>query len=126
MTLQDGTGPNVGPVPLSLVRQRVKVELPCGQCVHHGLCTIEEQIEQDVTLTVIGVGRPVRLYLGCSIYSKRRGARPPEVVERVRRARVARRALHAVHPRTVGKPRKTPHWRPAPRAQRLDEDELEG
>lgn len=125
MTERVGTGPNVGPVPPSLVRQRVKVELPCGQCVHHGVCSIEEQIEQDVTLTVVGVGRPVRLYLGCSIYSKRRGTRPIEVTQRIQQTRVARRALHTVHPRTRAKMRMTPHWRPAV-VQPLDEELDEG
>lgn len=85
--------------------------------MHHGVCTIEEQIEQDVTLTIIGVAREVRLYLGCSIYSKRRGARPPGVTERIQQTRLANRlasrTLHVVNPRTRRKRvRMTPHWQP--------------
>lgn len=55
---------------MAFARQRVAVQLPCGTCRHRGLCTIEEQIEADLVLNIEGVGRPVRLALSCSEYSK--------------------------------------------------------
>jgi hypothetical protein len=96
--------------PSQPTRQRVRVELPCGQCTHQGICTIEEQIEQDVTLNIVGIGRPVRLYLGCSIFSLRRGPRDPLVTERIvasRRKGLESKVKRTVHPRAKGNNRRT-------------------
>jgi len=83
-------------------RQMIEVQLPCGRCVHQGVCIIEEQLEQDLTLR-IGVedarshlvggapSQPVELSIDCSWFDPRtirpRGPRKPSysLEERARR-----------------------------------------
>lgn len=60
-------------------RATVRVAVPCVSCRLSGACLIEPQIEQDLTLAVIDVGRPLELSLSCSWYEA--DASAPRVVE---------------------------------------------
>jgi hypothetical protein len=61
-----------GQAPLvSLIRtprQTIRLKVPCGECAHAGLCAIEEQIEENLVLEIIEIGRPVDLALSCSVF----------------------------------------------------------
>lgn len=63
-------------------RNWIRVELPCGTCVHQGVCLIEEQLEQDLVLRIGiedarsklvegGPSQPVELRIDCSWYDDR-------------------------------------------------------
>lgn len=81
-------------------------------------------MEEDLILNIVGVGRPVRLFLGCSVYSKLRGPRSTDV--QVRRegetkARVAKMANSARRSRRTRKPSLTNRYRVGQKpAQPLD------
>lgn len=92
-----------GSQPLPPVRQRIRVQLPCGPCSHYGVCQIQEQLEQDLTLNIEGIGTPVTVAITCSLFAKRREPRDPELVARVMTAARTGRAL-AAQRRRVGPP----------------------
>lgn len=67
--------------------QFVYVAVPCRTCVHSGICVIEAQIQDDLVLRIVGVGKPVRLALDCSLWADRDQLRPakgPRSAERRR------------------------------------------
>jgi len=64
------------------VRQQIHVKLPCAGCVHQGVCLIEEQLEQDLTLRIGvedarthlvegGPAQELELRIDCSWYDDR-------------------------------------------------------
>lgn len=60
-------------------RHNVRVQLPCQDCLHSGMCIIEQQIEENLVLEIIEIGRPVEIKLDCSEFihaSFRRRQRP--------------------------------------------------
>ena len=69
-------------------RHVVRVQLPCGSCLHQGVCLIEEQLEEDLTLRIGSVdqhsrrvyggpGQPVQVRIDCSWFDPR-PLRPPK------------------------------------------------
>lgn len=71
-------------------------------------------MEEDLILNIVGVGRQVRLFLGCSVYSKLRGPRSPLVQTRKEgetKARVAKLANSARRSRRTRKPSLTNRYR---------------
>ena len=74
-------------------RRVVQVKLPCGTCLHQGVCLIEEQLEEDLTLRIGsrdrhsrrvygGPGQPVEVSIDCSWFDPR-PLRPPEARRRL-------------------------------------------
>lgn len=59
------SGPPAAP---RIKRQAIRVIVPCDTCAHSGLCAIEEQIEENLVLEVVAIGRPANLALSCSEY----------------------------------------------------------
>lgn len=78
-------------------RHTIRVALPCPTCVHDGLCLVQAQIEQDVTLAVIDVGRPLELAFTCSWYeaAPMPASEPVGLAERRARSEHARSAARA-------------------------------
>jgi len=67
------------PAPKRVTRQSVAVITPCEHCAHTGLCAIEEQIEENLVLTIVEIARPIVLALHCSEFQRvkqRRSRRP--------------------------------------------------
>lgn len=63
-------------------RHQIEVKLPCGGCLHQGVCLIEEQLEQDLTLRIGvkdaasrlvdgGVRQSISLRIDCSWFDPR-------------------------------------------------------
>lgn len=73
--------------PATPTRTVVRVQLPCSDCLHRGVCLIEEALEQDLTLQIGdrdaltkqaygGPGVPVEVRIDCSWFDPR-PLRPP-------------------------------------------------
>lgn len=60
-----------GPAPTPRIpRQKINVQTPCHSCRHTGLCSIEQQIEENLVLEIIDIGKTVRVAIDCSAYER--------------------------------------------------------
>lgn len=63
-----GEGQAALPSPARSRRHNIRVQTPCGDCRHSGLCAIEQQIEDNLVLEVIEIGLSATLALSCSLF----------------------------------------------------------
>lgn len=61
-----GEGNTALPAPPRTLRRKIRVLTPCGECRFAGLCSIEQQIEENLVLEVIEIARDAKIELLCS------------------------------------------------------------